>query len=225
MKLSQIFEAPSQNNNVFIGSLEGTKIVLVSTAGKTPKKLSLGSLRLTCYDVIKKISAVSKFNVKLKSFIVNIKNYKTALVCRYAADENILFINEIIPSSSITDKTIFSVLKISNMYEVFDDGNPLKYRSYTINETPHSFDRINDRNLKNIITREQVENILREAVTIIESLELLDFSVKHALIYSKSTKQSILLDVDHDTRVIDIATYFPNADSYVAHNLISITVD
>jgi hypothetical protein len=224
MKLSQIFEAIN-STNVSLGTLDGIRIILATETGKPPKKLSLGSLRLASYDVVKKLTAVKKYNVELQLFAVNIRKYKIGLICSFLSSRNILFINEIIPSSNIGSYNSYSVLTLHDLYEVFDDSKPFMHRGFTVTETPHSFDRIGERNLKNIITREQVEQILQNAINTIESLELLDFSVRHALVHSKSARQSIIIDVDHDTRSIDIATYFPNTDDYVAPNCVSIVVE
>lgn len=227
MKLNEIVGINNQKKvSKVICKLDGVLVKLEDVSLRLSKRvLPVNKLSRPCMEAVHRMLAVSKYNVSFREFIVNIKKHKTALLCRFDAKGNVLFVVDVMPSSEISRYSGFSILTINGLYEVFDNDLPLIHRGYTIKETEHSFERIHDRNIKNIITREQVEQILKQAIDTVEALELLDFNVAHAVVYGRSAQQSIIIDVDHDMKEIDIATYFPNTSAHVANNCILITVD
>jgi hypothetical protein len=227
MKLTEIHTQTHVSGDTRLGVVGGLKFILKHEAGDLPAGLTITSLRSACRNFADRLELIIRDGIEVRAFYMHLTQYNVVFFCAHNIKSGTIFLNTQHDSSILASNNSLSVVKMSNIYEVFDNSSPMKYREFTVREDSsyHSLDQVKDRGLQKYVTHDHIEQILKEAIDKINFLNSKDFYVKFAQVYSMSAQQGLIIKVKHDTKLIVIKTYLPHASNEIKSNCVMIKVN
>lgn len=225
MKLIELFEADMRQPDIRLGRVNGYMFFMRPDAGPLKNGLTIRNLEIACKDFGDKLSKISAHGIEIRSFYMHLKQYNTLLFCAHNVGKQTIHINRVQDPADLATNHALSVMEMNYLYEVFDNTDTYYgesgFRAWE-NINRHGMDQVGDRNLKNAVSREQIEQALDEAAEKVKYLDMMDFKVKYAQIYSKSAQQGLIVHVSHEKRALIIKTYLPHGKNEIKPNCVML---